>query len=82
VVHSGQRRRQAGCQHQAAALPRVIAKLSAGLTLEPRDIIAAGTPPGVGVARKPPVFLKPGDVMETEIVEIGVIRNPIQEVQA
>ncbi|MGO8917559.1 MAG: fumarylacetoacetate hydrolase family protein [Stellaceae bacterium] len=63
-------------------VPRIIAELSQGLTLEPGDIIATGTPPGVGVARKPPEFMKPGDVMETEIVEIGIIRNVIQQMQA
>jgi 2-keto-4-pentenoate hydratase/2-oxohepta-3-ene-1,7-dioic acid hydratase in catechol pathway len=63
-------------------VPRIIAELSAGLTLEPGDIIATGTPPGVGNARKPPEYLKPGDVMETEIVEIGTLRNTIQSVPA
>ena len=58
-------------------VPRIIAELSLGLTLEPGDIIATGTPSGVGFGRKPQEFLKPGDVMETEIVGIGVIRNPI-----
>jgi 2-keto-4-pentenoate hydratase/2-oxohepta-3-ene-1,7-dioic acid hydratase in catechol pathway len=58
-------------------VPRIVAELSLGLTLEPGDIIATGTPPGVGAARKPPEFLKPGDVLETEIVEIGVLRNVI-----
>ncbi len=59
-------------------VPKIIAELSLGLTLEPGDIIATGTPPGVGFARKPPEFLKPGDVMETEISGIGLIRNTIQ----
>jgi 2-keto-4-pentenoate hydratase/2-oxohepta-3-ene-1,7-dioic acid hydratase in catechol pathway len=63
-------------------VPRIIAELSLGLTLEPGDIIATGTPPGVGVARNPPEFMKPGDVMETEIVEIGTLRNLIQQVQS
>jgi 2-keto-4-pentenoate hydratase/2-oxohepta-3-ene-1,7-dioic acid hydratase in catechol pathway len=58
-------------------VPRIIAELSLGLTLEPGDIIATGTPPGVGAARKPPEFLKPGDVLESEIAEIGIIRNVI-----
>ena len=58
-------------------VPRIIAELSMGLTLVPGDIIATGTPPGVGYARKPPIFLKPGDVMETEIVGIGTMRNTI-----
>ncbi len=61
-------------------VPRIIAELSRGLTLEPGDIIATGTPSGVGQGRTPPEFLKPGDVMESEIVEIGVMRNPIQSV--
>jgi 2-keto-4-pentenoate hydratase/2-oxohepta-3-ene-1,7-dioic acid hydratase in catechol pathway len=58
-------------------VPRILAELSQGLTLEPGDIIATGTPSGVGMGRTPPEFLKPGDVMETEIVEIGAMRNVI-----
>lgn len=61
-------------------IPRIIAELSLGLTLEPGDVIATGTPPGVGNARKPPEYLKPGDVMEAEIQGIGVIRNTITQV--
>lgn len=61
-------------------IPKIIAELSLGLTLEPGDIIASGTPPGVGYARKPPEFMKPGDVMETEIAGIGLIRNEIKMV--
>ncbi len=58
-------------------LPRIIAELSLGLTLEPGDAIATGTPSGVGHSRTPPEFMKPGDVMETEIQGIGVLRNTI-----
>ncbi|WP_238297045.1 fumarylacetoacetate hydrolase family protein [Methylobacterium soli] len=61
---------------------RIIAELSRGLTLMPGDIIATGTPPGVGNARKPPEYLKPGDVMETEIAGIGTLRNLIQAIPA
>ncbi len=61
-------------------VPRIIAELSLGLTIEPGDIIATGTPPGIGHARKPPEYLKPGDVMETEIVGIGSLRNVITAV--
>ena len=61
-------------------VPRIISELSLGLTLEPGDIIATGTPSGIGAARNPPEFLKPGDVMETEIDKIGVIRNEIRSV--
>jgi 2-keto-4-pentenoate hydratase/2-oxohepta-3-ene-1,7-dioic acid hydratase in catechol pathway len=61
-------------------IPRIIAELSRGLTLEPGDVIATGTPPGVGMGRTPPEWLKPGDVMETGIAEIGAMRNLIREV--
>jgi 2-keto-4-pentenoate hydratase/2-oxohepta-3-ene-1,7-dioic acid hydratase in catechol pathway len=61
-------------------VPRIIAELSRGLTLEPGDVIATGTPSGVGMGRNPPEFLKPGDVMESEIAGIGAMRNMIQDV--
>jgi 2-keto-4-pentenoate hydratase/2-oxohepta-3-ene-1,7-dioic acid hydratase in catechol pathway len=56
-------------------IPQLIAELSRGMTLEPGDIISTGTPEGVGFARNPPEFLKPGDIVETEIVGIGLMRN-------
>jgi 2-keto-4-pentenoate hydratase/2-oxohepta-3-ene-1,7-dioic acid hydratase in catechol pathway len=55
----------------------IISILSQGMTLEPGDIIATGTPGGVGFARNPPEFLKAGDVMETEIDGIGMLRNEV-----
>ncbi|MBI3821256.1 MAG: fumarylacetoacetate hydrolase family protein [Planctomycetes bacterium] len=51
--------------------------LSTVFTVEPGDVIYTGTPPGVGVARKPPVYLKDGDVAEVEIEGLGVLRNPV-----
>jgi 2-keto-4-pentenoate hydratase/2-oxohepta-3-ene-1,7-dioic acid hydratase in catechol pathway len=59
------------------SVARCIAELSKGMTLEPGDVIATGTPEGVGFARTPPEFLKDGDVMEVEISKIGVLRNPV-----
>ncbi|HVA33791.1 MAG TPA: fumarylacetoacetate hydrolase family protein [Candidatus Baltobacteraceae bacterium] len=56
-------------------IPRLIAELSRGMTLLPGDVIATGTPEGVGFARTPPEFLADGDVMEVEIGGIGVLRN-------
>jgi len=56
-------------------VPELIEFISASITLEPGDIIATGTPEGVGAFRKPPVFLKPGDVVEVEIERLGVLRN-------
>jgi 2-keto-4-pentenoate hydratase/2-oxohepta-3-ene-1,7-dioic acid hydratase in catechol pathway len=58
-------------------IPDIIAILSRGMTLDAGDIIATGTPSGVGFARKPPEFLKPGDVVEVEIEKIGVLRNRV-----
>jgi|SRR5208283_4849986 len=54
---------------------RTISFLSSLMTLEPGDLIATGTPSGVGFRRQPPVFLKAGDIVEVEIARIGVIRN-------
>lgn len=51
--------------------------ISASITLEPGDIIATGTPEGVGVFRKPQIFLKPGDTVEIEIEKLGTLRNPV-----
>jgi 2-keto-4-pentenoate hydratase/2-oxohepta-3-ene-1,7-dioic acid hydratase in catechol pathway len=58
-------------------VPALLSFLSQVVTLEPGDLIFTGTPPGVGVARKPPLLLKPGDVAEVEIEGIGVLRNPV-----
>jgi 2-keto-4-pentenoate hydratase/2-oxohepta-3-ene-1,7-dioic acid hydratase in catechol pathway len=60
------------------SVARIIADLSAGMTLEPGDCISTGTPQGVGDGRKPPEYLKPGDVMEAEIERIGVLRNLVR----
>lgn len=55
----------------------LIAHLSQLITLEPGDLLFTGTPPGVGAARKPPVYLKKGDVVEVEIEGLGILRNPV-----
>lgn len=60
----------------------LVATLSEVMTLEPGDVLVTGTPSGVGKARTPPLFLKPGDVCEVSIERIGTLRNPvIQESQ-
>jgi 2-keto-4-pentenoate hydratase/2-oxohepta-3-ene-1,7-dioic acid hydratase in catechol pathway len=59
------------------SINKIIAVLSSGMTLEPGDIIATGTPSGVGFSRVPPEFLKPGDVVEAEIEGIGTLRNSV-----
>jgi 2-keto-4-pentenoate hydratase/2-oxohepta-3-ene-1,7-dioic acid hydratase in catechol pathway len=63
-------------------VPELITFLSETITLEPGDVIATGTPPGVGFARKPPVFLKHGDEMEVEIEKIGILNNPVRNAVA
>lgn len=57
----------------------LVAELSRGMTLLAGTVILTGTPAGVGAARKPPVFLKHGDVVEVEIEHIGTLRNPVIE---
>jgi 2-keto-4-pentenoate hydratase/2-oxohepta-3-ene-1,7-dioic acid hydratase in catechol pathway len=59
------------------SVPATVAYLSQVFTLEPGDLIFTGTPPGVGMARKPPVWLKGGDVVEVEIEGLGVLRNEV-----
>ncbi len=63
-------------------IPALIAFISAHITLEPGDILATGTPAGVGVFRDPPVFLEPGDRMRCEIEGIGAVENPVVELPA
>lgn len=53
--------------------------ITEGITLEPGDIILMGTPSGVGHARKPPLWMKDGDVVEIEIEKVGLLRNPIKD---
>jgi 2-keto-4-pentenoate hydratase/2-oxohepta-3-ene-1,7-dioic acid hydratase in catechol pathway len=57
------------------SVPRLIAYISQVCTLVPGDVIFTGTPPGVGFARQPPIFLQPGDVAEVEIERLGLLRN-------
>ncbi|MBU8545294.1 MULTISPECIES: fumarylacetoacetate hydrolase family protein [Roseomonadaceae] len=61
------------------SVARCIAILSEVMTLEPGDVIATGTPSGVGYARKPPLFLAPGMVVEIEVEGVGVLRNSIED---
>jgi len=61
--------------HMLFDIPALLAEISLGTTLEPGDIIATGTPAGVGFARTPPEFLRPGDMMESVIEGIGALRN-------
>lgn len=57
----------------------LVSTLSEAITWEPGDVVVTGTPAGVGLARKPPLWMKPGDVCEVEVEGIGVLRNPIMD---
>ena len=57
----------------------LIELISVATSLEPGDVIITGTPGGVGAARKPPVFMRPGDVFDVEIEGLGVLSNPVQD---
>jgi acylpyruvate hydrolase len=59
-------------------VPALIELISIAISLEPGDVIITGTPGGVGAARKPPVFMQPGDVFEVEIERMGVLSNYVQ----
>ncbi len=59
-------------------ITRLISEISAGITLEPGDIISTGTPAGVGMGFQPPKFLKAGDVIECEVEGIGMLRNKVE----
>ena len=74
---NGVEKQNASYKQMFFKIPVIISELSRSLTLLPGDIIATGTPSGVGYSRKPPEFLKPGDMMETEITGVGIIRNKI-----
>jgi acylpyruvate hydrolase len=63
-------------------LPELIARVSEAMTLEPGDVIVTGTPSGVGFARKPPIFMKDGDVCDIWVEGIGTLSNPIRDEKA
>lgn len=65
-------------RQQIFPVRRVIAELSAGLTLMPGDVILTGTPEGIGAARTPPVFLRDGDILETHVDQLGSMKNMVR----
>ena len=72
---NGEKRQESSTREMVANLWAQISYLSTAFTLEPGDLIATGTPEGVGAAMNPPVFLQPGDVVRCEIDGIGAIEN-------
>jgi 2-keto-4-pentenoate hydratase/2-oxohepta-3-ene-1,7-dioic acid hydratase in catechol pathway len=78
---NGVTKQDSNTRFMAFRIPRIVKEVSTGLRLEAGDVILTGTPSGVGFARKPPEFLKVGDVMEAEIERIGVLRNSVATYQ-
>jgi len=74
---NGQTMQDSNTRQLIFGIDELIAYLSQVMTLEPGDLVFTGTPPGVGMARKPPVWLKPGDVVEVEIDHLGTLRNTV-----
>jgi 2-keto-4-pentenoate hydratase/2-oxohepta-3-ene-1,7-dioic acid hydratase in catechol pathway len=74
---NGELRQSGSTEQMIFDIPTIIENLSAGMTLYPGDVIATGTPSGVGMGMKPPQFLKKGDTVKIEIAGIGTLENPV-----
>lgn len=76
---NGERMQHANVSDLIFDVPKLIAYISSFAQLSPGDVIVTGTPGGVGFVRKPPVYLKAGDVVEVDIGGVGVLRNPVAD---
>ncbi|WP_316525400.1 fumarylacetoacetate hydrolase family protein [Kitasatospora brasiliensis] len=74
---NGELRQDSNTRHMLFGVARLIADISSGITLEPGDVIATGSPSGVGAGMVPPQFLQPGDLVEATIERIGTLANPV-----
>jgi 2-keto-4-pentenoate hydratase/2-oxohepta-3-ene-1,7-dioic acid hydratase in catechol pathway len=79
---NGQLMQSSNTSSMIFSIPTLVSYLSQLVTLEPGDLIATGTPPGVGYTRKPPVFLKSGDEVTIEIEGVGRLSNPVVEMRS
>ena len=77
---NGDQRQDGNSRHMLFKIPVLIADITSGVTLEPGDVIATGSPQGVGAAMDPPTFLQPGDVVACTIEGIGTLENPVAAV--
>lgn len=78
---NGQVMQSDNTSHMIVSVAQALVLLSEALTLEPGDVIAMGTPAGVGYARSPPVWMQPGDHIEIDIERVGLLRNPVVQEQ-
>ncbi|WP_406415536.1 fumarylacetoacetate hydrolase family protein [Streptomyces sp. NBC_00873] len=74
---NGEVKQKGNTRHMLFRIPELIADISAGMTLEPGDVIATGSPAGVGASFTPQQFLTPGDIVEATVESIGTLRNPV-----
>lgn len=77
LTKNGEEKQRSNTKFMLFNIPELIADLSTGITLEPGDIIATGTPAGVGAGRSPQEWMWPGDVIECGVEGIGILRNPV-----
>jgi 2-keto-4-pentenoate hydratase/2-oxohepta-3-ene-1,7-dioic acid hydratase in catechol pathway len=74
---NGEALQDSSTEHMVFSVAELVAFISEAITLEPGDLIATGTPAGVGFTRKPPIFLRPGDEVTVDIEGIGALTNPV-----
>ncbi|MEV7728837.1 fumarylacetoacetate hydrolase family protein [Streptomyces sp. NPDC087917] len=74
---NGVTKQKSNTRHMLFPIARLIADISSGMTLEPGDVIATGSPSGVGAGMVPPEFLVPGDTVEATVERIGTLTNPV-----
>ncbi|MER6449040.1 fumarylacetoacetate hydrolase family protein [Streptomyces venezuelae] len=74
---NGVTKQKSNTRHMLFPIARLIADISSGMTLEPGDVIATGSPSGVGAGMVPPEFLRPGDTVEATVEGIGTLTNPV-----
>ncbi|WP_035844626.1 fumarylacetoacetate hydrolase family protein [Kitasatospora azatica] len=74
---NGETKQDSNTRHMLFRIQRLIADISSGVTLEPGDVIATGSPSGVGAGQVPPQFLQPGDLVEATIELVGTLANPV-----
>lgn len=77
---NGEEKQRSNTKHLLFDIPTLIADISSGMTLEPGDVIATGTPSGVGAGRTPQEWMWPGDVIECGVDGIGTLRNPVVKI--
>lgn len=76
-ILNGEQMQEGNLSELAFDIPHLISYVSQALDWNPGDILATGTPSGIGFKRNPPIFLKPGDIFEVTISQIGTLRNPV-----